>query len=460
MAQGMIQRLIGVFMDAAKGMGMGCRCEDVERLAVMIHRVMSYQSRQFHTLEHVFGFLGGADHETAVAAAFHDLVYYQVDDGLPPELDELIGPFIAREGDRIRLAAPARGEALAGGRPFSDCLSIFGFEPGQELAPFGGLNEFLSALAMMRALELHLPRATLVAIAACVEASIPFRGADAEGRGIGEILEARLGALAREEGLAMDGAGIELAVRRALAFANADVKDFAEADPGLFLSNTWKLLPESNASLRRKGAFSIREYRIALGKMQGFFRALSPGSIYHSYRGWPDEAEMRRLEKSSRRNLEFAQAYMQAKLLAVGLLEAAAEASGGDAPMALFMGDLPQGSESGDTLTSFLPDLPAPAWISTANAVYRLLKDGRLDESSFDLKNSPLALYLYHRLQPTAWGERARASADFFAGKAGAEAFLAGFDPAFMAEFLGACARMVPTRREALEAWLESHPAP
>ena len=47
-------------------------------------------------------------------------------------------------------------------------------------------------------------------------------------------------------------------IHRAIAFANIDVKDFALDDPGRFLSNTWKLLPESNVPLRSRGGFSTK----------------------------------------------------------------------------------------------------------------------------------------------------------------------------------------------------------
>jgi hypothetical protein len=467
MASGLLHRLIGVFMEAAKGMGVSCECAQIERLAVMIYRVMSYQSRQFHTLEHVFGFLdypdtrqrdgharpAAADHETALAAAFHDLVYYQVDDGLPPDLDAQLAPYLVFDGGTIRLAPlPTPGDVA-----YADCLALFGFEPGQELKPFTGLNEFLSALVMAKSLAPYLTRATIAAIAVCIEASVPFRAASPEGIGIGDALESRLLRLTHETGLEMEDEAIRSAVTRAIAFANVDVKDFAASDPGFFLSNTWKLLPESNAPLRQKGAFSIREYRVALMKMRGFFRSLRPDAIYHSYRGSPDEAEMRRLAETSRHNLDYALAYMQAKLLAVGLLEAAAEISGGDVPMPLFTGDLPREGQAGEAITSFLPTLPAPEWISTSNVVYRLLKDGRLDESSFDLKNSPLALYLYHRLTPSAWASGTKKIEAFFSGSIGAEDVLVSFDPEFRKEFLGACARMVPTRTAVLDSWVKSH---
>jgi len=446
----MIQRLLALFMDAAEGMDLRCACIEMERLAVMVHRIMSFQSRQFHTLEHVFGFLPGADHETALAAAFHDLVYYQVDDGLPPELEELLGPYLDREAAVIRLAAHGPTGDLSRDRPYGDCLAVFGFRPGQALQPFTGLNEFLSALVMMKVLEAHMPRATRIAIAACIEASIPFRGVDAQGRGVGEVLEARLSTM---EGVD----GIEAMVHRAVAFANEDVKDFAMADPGLFLSNTWKLLPESNAPLRYKGAFHVREYRVALGKMLGFFHSLHPDRIYRAYRGVPDPAALERLREAARRNLELADSYLRAKLLAVGLIEAVAEVSGGDAPMALFMGDLPKDSGDTESLVSFLPAVSIPPWIRADDPVYRLLKDGRLSESPFDLKNSPLALYLHDRLPPEAWQADMGASEDYFTGKLPAEGFLMGFDSGLLRDFLSACSRMVPTRKAVLESWLKAH---
>lgn len=448
MAQGMIHRLLALFMDAAEGMGLRCECAELERLAVTVHRVMSYQSRQFHTLEHVFGFLGAADHETTLAAAFHDLIYYQVDDGLPPDLGSLLEPYLERDSAGIRLAPPGP----SGDPAYGDCLAVFGFRPGQALQPFTGLNEFLSALVMMKVLENLTPRGTRIAIAACIEASIPFRGVDAQGRGVGEALEARLAALGNVDGIAA-------MIHRAVAFANADVKDFAMADPGLFLSNTWKLLPESNPALRQKGAFLVREYRIALSKMLGFFRSLHPDRIYREYRGVPEPAALARLREAAGRNLECADAYLRAKLVAVALIEAVSEVSGGDAPMALFMGDIPQGGVDVESLVSFLPPVSAPPWIRADDAVYRLLKDGRLAESPFDLRNSPLTLHLHNRLPPEAWEARLEASEAYFAGRLSAEGMILGFDPAVRADFFRACGHMIPTRRAVLEAWLKAHSA-
>jgi hypothetical protein len=427
---------------------------EIERLAIMVHRVMSYQSRQFHTLEHVFGFLEGSDAEIALAAVFHDLIYFQVDEGLPSGVAELVLPYLVLEEDSVLL----RNDIPETDTCFHSLRTLFGFKPGQRLLPFTGLNEFLSALVMQKSLGGYLPPLQCLAIAVCIEASRPFRGANAAGLELGDALEASIRALVDAGYVQVDEQQARALVGRAIAFANRDVQDFALPDAGQFLSNTWKLLPESNAPLRRKGAFSIREYRGALEKMLGFFRMLVPKNVFHSFRGTPDADAMALMEAGARRNLQYAQVYLQAKLLAVGVLEAIAEISGGDAPMALFMGDVPNEGDEMETLETYLPNTPTPPWIDSTNAVFRLLKDGRLDESTFDLKNSPLALYFYRRLKPGEWAERSASAEDFFGGKLGAAEYLEGFEPSVRRELVEACISMAPTRREPLESWLRSKP--
>ena len=443
MGRGMLHRLVAVLLDIFRDPDRLCEPEELERIAILVHRVMSRQSRQFHTLEHVFGFLDGADAETATAAVFHDLVYFQIDEGLPPELQALLGSSIRISGNDIFLAEGAGDEASR------LCLGVFGFSPGQKIGIFAGLNEYLSALAMMRLLIDRVPTLFLLAVAACIEASIPFRGPDEAGRGAAEVLATRLEALAGAGLVDLGAGGLVAMVHRAVAFGNHDVRDFALDDPGEFLSNTWKLLPESNAALRVKGAFSIHEYRVALEKMQAFFQSLDPERVYHSWEGEPDEASMRRFATKTRRNLAWAINYMNAKLLAAGLLEAVALLSGGDAPMALFMGDIGNDAEEFESIATLLP-FGSPPWLDRANPVYRLLRDGRLDESSFDLKNSPLALYLYEKLEPSVWGRATQDIQSFFDGELRPEAFLDSLPAPILDEFLEACASMAPTRKTAL----------
>jgi hypothetical protein len=443
MGQGMIQKLIGVLMNISESLGSKCACAETEKIAVIVHRIMSFQARQFHTLEHVFGFLDGADAITALAAIFHDLIYRQVDGGLPPETAALLAPYMVEKSGKTRLADDIAGKD----RPFELCRRIFGFENGRELDPLDGLNEFLSALTLAKLTEGHFPEKAVIGSIVCIEASIPFRGPDAQGRSVGEALEARLTEARTEKFLELSEEEIRTMVHRAIAFANVDVKDFALDDPGVFLSNTWKLLPESNVPLRNRSGFSIHEYRVALGNMLNFFLSLNPAQIYHSYQGTPDDAEMSRLESKARLNLLCSETYLKAKLLAVGLLEAIAEVTGGDAPLALFMGDLSHDGTDHESLMQHLEIREDTAWLDGGNAVYRLLKDGRLDESSFDLRNSPLALYLYTRIKPAAWGKLTKDAEAYFSHGITAEAFIDCFESSILKEVLAACAYMVPTRQ-------------
>jgi hypothetical protein len=451
MEQGMLHRLIAVFMDISRSFRKGCDCKGIEDLAILVHAIMSRRTRQFHTLEHVFGFIDGSDHLVSLAAVFHDLVYYQVDNGLPAELSSLLNAYVTVEAEGIQV----RKDLPADDRAFRALCAVFNIHPGNILKPASGLNEFLSALAMLQLMSPYLDFEQLVALLVCIEASIPFRGSDADGYSVGEILEQRLEGMRKSGLLVSDADTIQTMVHRAVLFANADVRDFSLPDAGHFLSNTWKLLPESNAALRHTNIYTIRDYRKALVGMRGFLASLSPEIIYHTYRGDPAAGTMAALYSSAGRNLRCAMDYFEAKILAIGLLDAMACLSGGDVPVALFMGELPAEEMVGDHFIDFLPGVPVPDWLDEEDTVYRLLKDGRLDESSFDLRNSPLAMHLYLRLGPDSWKKCCAAAIAYVDGTLGAKAFLNHLPKALLSDLLEASANMVPTRRSILEGMIE-----
>jgi hypothetical protein len=423
----------------------------MEDLAILIHGIMSRRTRQFHTLEHVFGFIDGSDYITALAAIFHDLIYYQVDNGLPAELSDLLNDYVTLEKDGIHV----REDLPVDNKAFQALCVIFCIQPGSILKTNGGLNEFLSALSMLKLVSSTLDFEQIVAVLVCIEASIPFRGMNEDGLSIGETLELRLKDLKDAGLLIMDEAGIQAMVTRAVLFANADVRDFSLSDPGHFLSNTWKLLPESNAALRHSNMYTIRDYRKALVGMRGFLESLSPDIIYHTYRGVPNARTMAVLYTSAGKNLRCAMDYFEAKILAIGILDAIAILSGGDVPVALFMGELPPEGLDDEHFLDFLPKMPMPDWLDTEDAVYRLLKDGRLDESTFDLRNSPLAMHLYLRLGPDVWKASCLAAISYARGSMEAESFLAVLPKDVLSDLLEASANMVPTRRTILEGMVD-----
>lgn len=144
--------------------------EELEHWSIIIYESMSAPSRTFHGVQHVYDISEGADPVQKVSAFFHDVIYYSIDGGLSPAQDKVLHGLV-KEGEG--------GSVILCEEEFDDVtrmvIAIFGFSPGQTLNPFSGLNEFLSAALAVRCLQNTLHLRCLARIAACIEATIPFR---------------------------------------------------------------------------------------------------------------------------------------------------------------------------------------------------------------------------------------------------------------------------------------------
>ena len=96
MQVGTVQKLISIFNQSFRDLGVTVSLEKLEDLSVTIHRAMTVQARHFHTLEHVFNFIDPNNAIVSLAALYHDIVYYQVDMGFSPHIWELISPYIRK----------------------------------------------------------------------------------------------------------------------------------------------------------------------------------------------------------------------------------------------------------------------------------------------------------------------------------------------------------------------------
>lgn len=140
--------ILGALGDALASLGRQPGSAEVERLGFALHEALSSQARGFHTHWHVIQLLPGADPLEVVGALYHDLVYVQVDLGLPPGLGGILTPFLLREDEGWRILPGAASDATA-----RDVLSVFGRSPGERLTPMTGLNELASALVAAKALD-------------------------------------------------------------------------------------------------------------------------------------------------------------------------------------------------------------------------------------------------------------------------------------------------------------------
>lgn len=451
---GTIHRSIQLLLTALEELGAVMPLAEVERIAILINQAMTAGARSFHTPEHVFNLVDPGNPYTTLAALFHDLVYYQVDHGFIPQIAEALESTIEPWDGGLRI----RPGVQEGDRPLQTCIAIFGLMAGQKLPPFGGMNEFLSALVMGRKLGAVVREEDLILSTACIEATIPFRPHGPGGETPAQRLEERLRAASRNLRLGLDGQRIEQAVRWAVTFANRDVANFAERDVTRFLDNTWKLLPETNPSLRTQGVYSIKSYRVALQKMEGFLRSLDPTTIFGQYGGVPSRDAYKEMKGRGERNVSSAREYLGIKLVTAAILEALADISGGDAPVSLFMGDI-DAAQKGSKLGDYLPNDKPSAHLRLDKTLHDLLAIGRASASSFDLQNSPLSLFIYQHLGADGFRDLLGAARRMFDGALPARAFLDALPARMIREIAKGCARMAFTRAEALRLYAESRRA-
>lgn len=408
---------------------------ELENWAVLVHASMSGRGRSYHTVEHIFDVAQTAPPPDAIdtlAVLFHDAVYFEVDGGLPRGLSAHLGDAFEADGETIELGSFD---------PQSDRIRalvalLFGLTPGEAITRPKGLNELASALLAARMLRDHLSLRQLAELVACIEATISFRPQDAE-----EKLAERLAVADSTYGLGMGPEGVADAVRRAVRVANRDLANFAFEDAGAFLSHTWELLPEVNPPLRMP-AYTLSEYREALARMERFLNGLDPERVFRHWGGEPSEERLAELRARSRTNLSRGLRYLRQKLLSARVLETLATLSGGDAPVSLLMGDLPDARPS-LRLEQLLPE-PGPPAPDVDDVLLRLLAEGRRREVAFDLRHSPLAAYMYARMGEA---ESARVLA-----KPDGWPLLEALPPGMVAEITRACAEVAPTRAERLNA--------
>lgn len=416
-----LQQTIGSSLEA-----LGCRIEgsEWERLVLDVAYPMLGPRRRYHDLNHALAFKD-PDPVFTLAGLYHDTVYLSLDGGLNGRAQSVLKSLVRIEDKTVWVET---GSDLA-----ERIHRVFGRTSGeaQRLGP--GVNEWLSALYMAMSLGPLLEPEVVVEIAACIEATIPFR----------ESLEPLLIRL-QEAGLGAERA--QFAYERAVRFADTDVADFANPDPGLFLGHTWLLLPEIHPQLELTGLYDARTYRKALEGMLAFFESLEPGRIFHAV----GAETLQRAQD----NLSIARHYLQAKILAASLLEALALVTGGLAPLAYLMGESAGAVRSSDGALGLSAHLPPFTPRHPDPRVLNLLQEGRRLESDFDLSHSPLALFIVSHLNEEQLAGLDRQRVRFSAGDLNAEGYLAAWPLFLVRTVTEAMARAVPPRREGLQALL------
>lgn len=396
----------------------------LSKIAQILVKTMTGSWRYFHSIDHIFAVGGSTDAIELLAALFHDIVYVQIDGSVNFNLTYYLAPLI--EEDRGQLSIRAQSE-LPEDFIFEIVSAIFGVVPGQVLSPFAGQNEFLSAVVAAKILEQFLKPQLIVQIAACIEATIPFRAKSESGLTPSELLHQRLISTNNNFNLQLTDAEMIQTIKRSVRVANRDVGGFADPSSAVFLANTWSLLPETNHNLQKSGSYTVRDYRIAIQKMLGFMNFLKPELVFRQFQGEPDHQSYQNMVEQAKRNLEVSRLYLESKLIVNAVLEALSLRLGQDISLSIVMGELPSSQVSIGRLGDSFPSLLNPYQPKTnlEKEVFYLLEVGRSNGNTYDLRNSPLTTFVIKYIGFEEILQMRERCGQFFQGILSSEDFLA-----------------------------------
>ncbi|MGB7709222.1 MAG: hypothetical protein WBL95_06730 [Microcoleus sp.] len=443
------KRCLDCLVSSIEQLGGRVEIAKLEQIAELIIQTMRGPWRYFHTSEHIFEVGGSVDPIEVLAALFHDLVYVQVDQGVGFNISSALCPFVKE----VRSQLIIRDEAeLPKDAMYQLVASVFGFVPGQILSPFAGQNEFLSAIIAGKSLEPFLPASTIAQIAACIEATIPFRGVSASGLRAIELLHLRLVSVNRDFNLGWTDAETAEIVKRAVRLANRDVENFASPNSSNFLDNTWNLMPETNHELSNVNSYTVGGYRRSLQKMEGFLNFLKPSLVFQHFMQEPDDETYTNLIATTRHNIAVAKLYLGVKLITIAILEALAHRLGRDIPLSTMMGELRVPGFKTSVLEDYLPDkqIAYPLDSQLQKEVLDLLEIGRNQESPYDIKNSPVSTFIIKSIGFAETENFLDKAKEFFAGHLASEEFLSYCDPDVVETISTGVMKLFESRKTAL----------
>lgn len=449
MEKSRISRLVSLIEQACSDLEVQPNASWVEGVALSVYTAMDQSTRVFHQLEHAFDVAKGQTGVGIFAALYHDIIYYQVDGRIPEPFVEAVSKYVTI-GPKF---SAIRDEKYM--TPLTSAIvKIFGLSHGQTITSGPGFNEFLSALCAADQLSSILSPENILEIAAYIEATIPFRVSKPGEKSCCEVLGDRVIESIEELGINISEGGAHAIVQGAVIFANGDVDGFSSIDTGGFLTETWKLYNEINPSLRQANSFFCRSFRESLANGLKFFQGLEPKRVFHSYLGVPHEAGIEEKVQQVEKNLTIAISYIKVKLVTIGLVEAIAELTGGDAPISFFLGENTAYPHKEKIEFYLDPPLEIDDSKIHSNLVYELLVKGA-EKNGFQIAPSPLSTYIHDFLGEDQTVELCTHAQQYFEEQMTAMEFLSVVDKSLIRSLLMSCSEICSIRKERMHNLLE-----
>lgn len=371
--------------------------DDSAKLAKIIFESMNTQGRLYHGIQHVFDISKTMQEPIVILAAlFHDVIYFSIDKALTAEQQQLLDVVLNPEKTQQPTLADVIEDPVA-----MKVVDLFNFTPGDELKKCGS-NEFLSTIVGVRALSKWLSDRELIQLAACIEATVPFRPF-VDDKSPTDRLYDRLQQVYPEQ----DQEWYIDTVHKAVKTASCDLGSFDTPDLDYFLDSSWKLLPEARPVLLDENCPLI-EFQNELKALEGRTKFLlgSVSNIFPYFQNSPSMEEIRRKEELAESNLLMAHQYSQVRLLQVMVLVDFFELMGEDPntmPLRpILQLDAPRRSSGmGGATRAAVSPASSPFVLTTEEQQIRhWLVDGRRTCFPWDPAKAPFAAYLFDSLGP------------------------------------------------------------
>ena len=176
---------------------------------------------------------------------------------------------------------------------------------------------------------------------------------------------------------------------------------------------------------------------------------LNPGLVFHDFRGFPETATYAVMTQAAEKNVRQAVEYLRAKLVTMAMLEGIAELTGGDAPIVLLSGASREEEPSTLQMRDFLGEphsYRTRGFDGINEVVYHVLKVGRISETHFDSKSSPLSAFIYAVLGTSALEKYFEGARKAFKGELPWMDFLKSFPGSLVREMVEAAAKISVVR--------------
>ncbi len=417
---------------------LGCEISDldIERLTVEIVRAMGSEQRDYHKPEHSLDVSKNNKPIPRIAGIFHDSVYVQVDPSWRINFKEHLNNFIPTEDFRLNAKAGFEAESSVLRKAI---IILFGMEQTSAVIPGKGINEVLSTLVMEHMLSKHLTSKEILSIAACIEATIPFRKIDADGKTSSDRLKVRLdkaGELIKVK--FTDNEKNEI-VEWCKEVVEHDLASFASFRLNTFISNTWNVMNENNPALRNT-FFYVSEYRKAVYGVIPFLNSLDPEQMFWSSKdSLALDVFTREMLARTYKNLKWGVEYLKVVGLSLSIIEAVAMETGGDLPYETLVGPTRKSREHMPiSIGAFLPSTDYRNFSEGEKEVFLVLKNGRELRARFDRKECPLGAFLYQNLSSVELDMLYGKAMDFHNHKFSTKEFLLCFRESMLTDIVKA----------------------